>query len=179
MAILQLDLRVLKELGYPGDSATSFRLPQVADSFVIRQPVERILRQKAEREATEKAEAEREAAEKVEAERKAAEKAGTEASSNSSTPEMEIPTSGTQPEIPPPHTAIPAPQADTGSEQTLKSSHGAGHRPSNHPVASPQPAPPPPPSKPVPPALSPDIPEPSPKPGPPSITPLGHIGTSL
>ena len=37
MAILQLDLRVLKELGYPGDPATAFRLPQVADSFVIRQ----------------------------------------------------------------------------------------------------------------------------------------------
>jgi hypothetical protein len=101
---------------------------------------------------------------------------------------MEIPTSGTQPEIPPPDTAIPAPQADTGSEQILKSSHGAGHRPSNHPDASPRPATPPksegtnqipPPSKPVPPVVSPDIPEPSPKPGPPSITPLGHIGTSL
>jgi hypothetical protein len=57
MTLLQADLRVLKELGFPGASATSFCLPQVADLFVIHQPVDRVLRQKAEREAAERADA--------------------------------------------------------------------------------------------------------------------------
>jgi flagellar biosynthesis GTPase FlhF len=206
MAILQGDLKVLEELGYFGASAPSLRLPQVADLFVIHQPVDGIVRQKAEREAAEKAEAEREAAvkakaereaakkaeaerraaEKAEAERRAAEKAEaereaeeeaiaeTEASPNESAPEMEIPISGTRPsrKIPPPDMAIL--QANTGPEQTLKSSHGPVHRPSNRPDASPQPTPPPK-------SKGPSVPPPelSPIPGPPSIIPLIDIGTSL
>src|SRR5450755_4266411 len=67
MTVLKADLTDLKELGIPGASATTFCLPQVADLFVIHRPVDRILRQKAEREAAEKA--------KAEAEPKAAEKA--------------------------------------------------------------------------------------------------------
>jgi hypothetical protein len=108
------------------------------------------------------------------AEREAAEEAmaETEASPNESASEMEIPTRGTQPKIPPPDTAIP--QANTGPEQTLKSSHGPGHRPSNRPDAAPQPTPP---------AKSKDPPVPpselSPTPGSPSITPLIDIGMSL
>jgi hypothetical protein len=60
MSILQADLTVLEELGYPGASTTIICPPQVADLklFVIHQPVDGILRQKAECEATEKAIAE-------------------------------------------------------------------------------------------------------------------------
>jgi hypothetical protein len=83
MTVLKADLTDLKELGIPGASATTFCLPQVADLFVIHRPVDRILRQKAEREAAEKAKAEAEpkAAEKAkaEAEPEAVEKAKTEA----------------------------------------------------------------------------------------------------
>jgi hypothetical protein len=175
MTFLQADLTVLKELGFHGASATTFCFPQVADLFVIHQPVDKIPRQKAEREAAE-----------------------TEGLLISSAPEMtvqetqtEIPI--TQPKIPSPDTAIPtpSPQATPGNtdpEQTLKGPER--HRPPNHPDApSPQPTPPlknediQPPSKSVPPPPSPNIPErecSSPKPGPPrdSITPLSNIGTS-
>jgi hypothetical protein len=59
MTVLQADLMVLRELGFPGASAPSFCLPRVADLFVIHRPVgDRILRQKSEREAAEKAIAE-------------------------------------------------------------------------------------------------------------------------
>jgi hypothetical protein len=184
MTVLQSDLTVLKELGYPGASATTFCLPQVADFFVIHQPVDRILRQKAEREAAEKAIAEKETL------------------LTSSAPEMtvqetqtEIPT--TQPKIPSPDTAIPAPSpqatpGNTGPEQTSNHSYGpGGHRspnrpdgPSSRPTSPPKSEDIPPPSKPVPPPPSPNIPERgclSSKPGPPrdSITPLSNIGMSL
>jgi hypothetical protein len=174
MTVLQADLTVLKELGFPGASATSFCLPQVADLFVIPQPVGRILREK-----------EREPAEKTIAE--------TEALLFSSAPEMtvqetqtEIPT--TQPKIPSPDTAIPAPSpqatpGNTGPEQTSRCS--CEHGPPNRPDA-PSPRPPPPPKSediPLPPPPSPNRPEReclSPKPGPPrDITPLSNIGTSL
>jgi hypothetical protein len=160
MSILQTDLTVLKELGHPGNSATTSCLPQVADLFVIHQPVDRILRQKAEREAVEKAIAE------------------AEALLISSAPEMtvqetqtEIPT--TQPKIPSLDTAIPAPShratpGNIGPEQTSKPSYGPGHhRPPNRPDS--------PSSRPTPPPKSEDIP------GLPrdSITPLSNIGTSL
>ena len=132
----------------------------MADLFVIHQPVDRILRQKAEREAAEKAIAE------------------TEGLLISGAPEMavretqtEIPT--TQPKIPSPDTAISdsLPQetpGNTGPEQTPNRPYGRGPSP----------------SKSVPPPPSPNIPEReclSPKPGPPrdSITPLSNIGTSL
>jgi hypothetical protein len=55
MTILQADLTVLEKLGYPGASATTFCLPRVADLFVFHQPVDRVLQQKAECEAVEKA----------------------------------------------------------------------------------------------------------------------------
>jgi hypothetical protein len=119
MTVLQADLTVLEELGYPGASATNFGLLQVADLFVIHQPVgDRILRQKAVREAALKAIAE------------------TEALLISSAQEMtvqetqtEIPT--TQPKIPSSDSAISAssPQAtlgNSGPEQTSKRSYGPG-----------------------------------------------------
>ncbi|KAF8497460.1 hypothetical protein F5888DRAFT_1613660, partial [Russula emetica] len=163
MTVLQSDLTVLKELGYP---------------------VDRILRQKAEREAAEKAIAEKEAL------------------LTSSAPEMtvqetqtEIPT--TQPKIASLNTAIPAPSpkatpGNTGPEQTSNHSYGpGGHRspnrpdgPSSRPTSPPKSEDMPPPSKPVPPPPSPNIPEReclSSKPGPPrdSITPLSNIAYSV
>jgi hypothetical protein len=53
LTVLQADLTVLKELGFHGASATTFCFPQVADLFVIHQPVDKMPRQKAEREAAE------------------------------------------------------------------------------------------------------------------------------
>lgn len=160
VSILQLDLTILKELGHPGDFTTTFCLPRVADLFVIHQPVDRILQQKAEREAAEKASAEREAL------------------LNSNSPEMtgqetrtEIPT--THPKIQSLDTAIPAPshQATDGNtstdpEQTPKRGP-EHHRPPNR---SDSPS-----SRPTLPPKSEDIPGP-PRDG---ITPLINIGTSL
>jgi hypothetical protein len=160
VSILQLDLTVLKELGHPGDFATTFCLPQVANLFVIHQSVDRILQQKAEREEVEKAIAEREAL------------------LNSSSPEMtvqetrtEIPTM--QPKITSLDTAIPAPShqathGNTGPEQRPKRSYGPGRHRASSRSDSPS-------SRPTPPPKSEDIP------GPPryGITPLINIGTSL
>ena len=184
MTVLKEDLMVLKELGFPGASATTDCLPRVADLFDIHQPVDSTLRQEADCEAAEKAIAE------------------IEGLLISSAPEMsvqetqtEIPT--TQAKIPSPDTAIstPSPQAtlgNTGPEQSLKDSFGPErHRPPNCPdTPSPRPTLPPksedipPPSKSVPPPPGLNIPEReclSPKPGPPrdSIPPLSNIGASL
>ena len=109
ITVLQADLTVLKELGFPGASATIFYLPRMAHLFVIHRPVgDRILRQKAVREAGEKMIFE------------------TEALLISSAPGMamqEIPSS--DPAMP-----APSPQATPGNTfpgQTSKRSYGLGH----------------------------------------------------
>jgi hypothetical protein len=151
MSILQEDLTVLDKLGYPGASVTTFCLPQLADLFVTHQPVDRIVQQKAEREAAEEAIAE------------------TEALFISSAPEMtvqetqtEIPI--TQPKILSPDTAITAPSPQATPPQSEEDT----------PPPSKFVLPPPSPNIPERECLS-------PKPGPPrdSITPLSNISTSL
>ncbi len=152
----------------------------------IHQPVDRILQQKAEREAAEKAKA----------------KAGASLISNEPemVPEgqMEIPS--TQLKIPSSDTATqaPAPQTtpgNTGSEHTSQRSYGLGlwnHSDVSSDASSSWPTSPlesedmpvPPPSNPVPPPPNPNVPERGcspPRPGPPRdpITPLSDIGTSL
>ena len=144
MTILQVDLSVLENWGYPGASATTFCLLQVADLIVIHQPVERILRKKADREAAEKAkaDAERKAAKSAlaEAKREApVEKAIAEkgASLNSSTLEIAVQETQAEPKISLLDTSIPAPLSqatpkNTGSKQIPKPSYSfERHRPPN------------------------------------------------
>ena len=161
VGILQTDLMVLKALGHPGDSATTSRLLQVANLIVIHQPVDRILRQKKEREA---AEAE------VLSTSSAPETTAQETQTEIPTMQPKIPSLVTEATAP---SELPAPSCqgtpgNTGPGQTSKRPYGPVHH--QHPNRPDSPS-----SQPTPSLKSEDIP------GLPrdSTTPLSNIGTSL